>query len=361
MTAKKPARRNAAKILDQIKDALLMGHSSDEEVISRIRQLEHYHFYLKELGNAVSSDLFNKSGIVDRADLLFGDQSPFKAMASGDGRNLRITGGLHGTSEVVKGLVQILSEKTLAESEIEKPKDLFYEPASFLIRNTPDENEKPRTLDQKLWLLNQSQGMFAQMRKHPFITSNGHAVLGFIQSVMEQQIEENKQLAGQVAVACLSLGVNPSEPNRLPTALSNLTTALRLLKPFTGDLSVSSVAALAIVEKVLPSEPAVMMEPLSNSSHGVFKITQEWYDWFWIIDDLDESLSSKILERQGRMRQAIDKRVIERMANNKDEWPRNLSLMVNFESDKAMGRPVVLFTAQVNDQVGKAFGVAVQQ
>ena len=358
MTAKKAARRNAAKTLDQIKEVLFMTGSSDEQVLEHIRQLEHYHFYLKELGTAVATDLFNESTVVGRAELLFGDQGPFKAMASGNGRNLRITGGIHGTRELVKGFVQILSEHALAEAE--KPKDLFYDAADFMIRNTPSDDAKPQTLGQRLWLLNQSQGMFALMHKHPSISSNGHAVLRFIQNVVEQQVEENKQLTGQIATACLALGLNPSEPNRLPTALSNLTTALRLLKPFTGDLT-AATATLKPAERVLPAEPAVMMEPLSAGSHGVFKITQEWYDWFWAIDDLDESLSSKILERQGRMRQAIDKRVIERMTSNKDGWPRNLSLMVNFESEKAMGRPVVLFTAQVNDQVNKNFGPAALQ
>lgn len=153
---------------------------------------------------------------------------------------------------------------------------------------------------------------------------------------------------------CLALGLDPRKGvTQIPAALSQLTTALRILKSFTKDLNPASSTMSSYEEPTPPPEPCLMVV---GENSGVYKISKEWYDWFWANYDDSERSACRIEERKAAMTKAITERVTEAILKDQESWPRGMNLVVTYPAgEEEMGIPTVLFAMDVGKQITQAF------
>lgn len=343
-----PRLKEMGRGFEQILGILgLPPEGSVGSVIHSINQYVHWKKHLLALYQTTrphEEKLYDPKDAVSRLKVIFGNGGIINGMGSGEGFNEVTTKALEVTRGMVCGLLD----------QPDTPPSSFDGFARLLDQMIIDNHFDKTPKDQSLAIFG-VDGYAQQMERgayelttpqHRIITAIGDAVVTFA-----EDSDKHKQLLRMV---CVALSIDPEQAlNKLPKALSELTTGLRILKGLSRDLNPNSgLQQTEVLEKPLPPAPKVMMVALEGAP-GVYKVTEQWFNWFWEVDGYYNGMCSKVSSRKARMTKAIQAHVSSAIEGNMEAWPRGMNLIVNYAEEEGVeiSVPTVIFAMNVDSQI----------
>lgn len=316
------ATRNAAKVLNQIKELLNLQDQPDAAVIPHITKFVKWKNELVDFINLTMDD---------KVKVIEDPHGVLKEIIENSFNDPLLAEGVNFIREAMRhynptGKPQVTSNDVVVNAVVSM-KSFGYDQIS---------------IDKQIAYLRGHGSPIQRLLNHPAAQPDLKVLLSAMVECSEHLIEQNRGMSGLLNTTCEALGVSRKEPQKLMPALSNLTMAVSILKGFSATRPVSN------------EEPRVMMKLTQEGAPGVYTVTQNWIEWFagtiegGVGEGTFKSLATK----------AIEKRVHEEIENNLEGWPRGLSLIISFPEwkDSQILPPNVIFAANVGEQVDKAFG-----